>query len=135
MAEMLEIDNMPYSVIGGTTAYIEMDITVPLKTVSLTGEVTVERAPVPYSDATITAVAYAPGCDAESATVEDIGNNRILIKIPSGSTAKISQKRGTTNALLEVSAVLKLDIPNSRYKTGDKLGYRWGFFVEADLVA
>jgi len=137
MAELLLINKIPYSVIGGTTAYIEMTITVPVTVIdATTGVSTVTNVPIAYGDADITAVAYVGSGGIEKAVVSDsgVGDRSILVKLSSLSTGSLSKATGTVSASLDVSAVLNNSIANTSYKAGDTIGYRWFFFVEANLL-
>ncbi|MES2587000.1 MAG: hypothetical protein V4536_08785 [Pseudomonadota bacterium] len=130
MGNQLIIDGKPYSVIGGTSAYIQLSITVP---VLVNGVKT--NTPIEYSDAEIKAVAYSDNGVVESAAVEDLGNGLLLIRLSSDATQGMAKPIGTATATLDVSATLKYPMANTSYKAGDKLGYRWSFFVEAGMQA
>lgn len=130
MANQLIIDGKPYSVIGGTSAYIQLSITVPV----LVDGVKV-NTPIAYSDADIKAIAYTGAGDKVEAEVSDLTNGLLLIKLSSESTRSIAGDMGTVNAILDVSAKLRYDMANSSYKAGDKLGYRWSFDIESKILA
>ena len=126
MANQLIIDGKPYSVIGGTSAYIQLSITVPV----LVDGVKV-NTPISYGDADIKAVAYIGDGYVAQASVQEYGSGVLLIKLSSESTRLLSKDIGNVSAILDVSATLRYDIANTSYKGGDKLAYRWLFGVEA----
>ena len=130
MANQLIIDGKPYSVIGGTSAYIQLSITVPV----LVDGVKV-NTPIEYSDAEISAVAYTGDGYMAKATVSDQGGGVLLIKLSSEATALLSKDIGQSSAILDVSAKLRYDIATTSYKAGDKLAYRWSFDVDAKTHA
>lgn len=130
MAKRLVVDGVNYSVIGGTSAYIKVSITVPVLVDGVKQDV-----PISYSDAEISSVAYTSRNAVQAAEVSDAGNGQIQIKLSDESTANMAASSDDVLADLEVSARLKLDIANTQYKAGDKLGYRWKFNVEKKILA
>lgn len=130
MANELIIDGKPYSVIGGTSAYIQLSITVP---VLVDGVKT--STPISYSDAQIKAVAYTGNGNKTEGEVSDLGNGLLLIKLSSEATGLLANEMGSISAMLDVSAQLRYPIVNTSYKAGDKLGYRWSFEIESKIAA
>jgi len=138
MANLLYVGDskIPYSVIGGTTAYIQMTVTVPVKILnSATGVTSIVQTPISFGDATISAGAYVGSGGAEQAIVSDsgLGDGSILVNLTSASTSLLSQQQGVVLATLDLSATLNKPIVNTSYQAGDTIGYRWSFFIEANI--
>lgn len=130
MANQLIIDGKPYSVIGGTSAYIQLSITVPVLVDGVK-----KNTPIAYSDAHIKAVAYTGNGNKVDGEVSDLGGGLLLIKLSSEATGLLASDMGSISAMLDVSAQLRYPIANTSYNAGDKLGYRWSFEIESKIAA
>lgn len=120
MQKLFNSANEVVSIIGGATAYITVNPGIS----ALVDGTTRVTLPIGYSDAVIKAKIGSTG---NQVTVLRGDNDAVILKIEPNDTDLVSAQKLET---LEMQCILKNDMPNTLYKAGDTLAFRWAFFVE-----
>ena len=117
----------PVSLIAGTTAYVRVN---PSVAGSADGRAV--NLPVSFDTAAMTACIYDRNGALSRPTVTRGENGLSVINVEPHHTADMSIV-GVSEITIELKAVLTAAIPNTQYKVGDTLGFRWSVYATPAL--